>query len=193
MRTSTIDERFEELLECPTADRCTAVRDLIVQRSDYDPYSEVWQQVVAAFEARDYHRTLSLIDDLGVAGRLSPRLHFFAGVAAGSLGDQVRAGREKRAVQACLESLLATGEGTAERPFVVTYLWDAYDLLQLLQVVPCGQTLVDLGDARCDVIAADDGEEYWFDVTEMIDRRHQSRDGSRAASRVGSWAVNGSD
>jgi hypothetical protein len=171
MRTSTIDERFSEFLENPTADRYWAVRELILERAEYNPYSVRWQQIAEAFDAGDFPRVRQLGDEMAAWGCLSPRLHFFSGIAAAELGDMQRADAERQATQACLSGLLATGEGVPERPFVATYLWDEYDLLRALQVVPQGQSLVDTGAARCDVITDDQGDEYWFDVSDLLDRQ----------------------
>ncbi len=121
------------------------------------------------FEAGDFGNVLRACDALGWSWCLSPRVHFWAGVSAQEQGNHMRSGREKCWIQACLQGLMHTGQGTQEQPFLVTYLSDEYDLLRCLSAAPvAGQELLDAGARQCDVIHCRDGREYWFDVTPLL-------------------------
>ncbi len=178
MRALTFAERFGEFLENPDSDHWLALRESILRHSEFAPYAADWQQLAQAFADQAFDAVLAISDGLSDLGCLSPRFHFFTGIAALETGDAARAAWEKHATQTCLEGLMLLGDGTSASPFLVTYPWDAYDLLGALCVEPMGQSLVDQGSKRCDVICDAAGEEYWFDVTELLARAH------RTASRI---------
>jgi hypothetical protein len=92
-------------------------------------------------------------------------------VAALETGDLGRADWEKRCTGICLEAILASGGGTSSVPFLSTYPGDCYDVLRGLDVRPCGQRLVSRGGGWYDVITGSDGDEFWFDVTELLERK----------------------
>ena len=119
---------------------------------------------------------LQLSERLGCIGCLSPRFHFLSGVAALETGDFARANWEKTCTRTCLEAIFETGLGTLEDPYLSTYPGDCYDVLMALGVAPRGQKLIDREGIWCDVLTADDGGEYWFDVTDLLERNVASGD-----------------
>lgn len=170
MRTSTIDERFSDFLDDPCVERLIAVRDLILRRSDYAPYSAEWQQIEELHQAGEFARVLGAWNCLQPVGLLSPRFHFLAGTAAYELGNLDIAVWERQCMEACLRGLFDTGDGTERYPFLVTYRWDAYDIMRALQHCPRQQMLVETSDGLCDRIVCDGERELWFSVQPLIDR-----------------------
>jgi hypothetical protein len=62
---------------------------------------------------------------------------------------------------------LSTGDGTVDRPYLVTYVSDESDLLMATGRRGRQQRLVE-GDVGCyDVVTCDDGQEVWFDVSDV--------------------------
>jgi hypothetical protein len=170
MKVPTIDERFADFLNCPAPDRWLAVRERLLAQSDFDPYAPEWRQLEGLFAAGSFARLLQFSERLGRLGCLSPRFHFWQGVAAREMGDASRANWEKRCTRMCLEAILESGHGTASAPFLSTYPWDCYDVLRGLDVQPRGQRLVNRDHLWCDVVTVAEGDEYWFDVTELLGR-----------------------
>jgi hypothetical protein len=188
MRVPTIDERFVKFLERPTRDRWLAVREALISRADFEPYSPVWQQLEANFAAEAFDRVVTLGEQLGCAAWLSPRFHFLIGVAHLELGNVERANREKSCTRLCLEAILQSGAGTAESPYLSTYPGDCYDVLRALDVEAQGQTLIDHHGVWCDVLTADDGCQYWFDVSDLLQRNPAAasqRSGRKASLAAG--------
>lgn len=67
---------------------------------------------------------------------------------------------------ACIEGILASGDGSQERPFVVTRTSDEHDVIDYLAKQPKRQSLTHNGSSHLDLIECTDGTEYWFDITD---------------------------
>ena len=77
----------------------------------------------------------------------------------------------------CCEGILATGDGTKEKPYLVTRTSDEYDILQYLDKQFGGQALVSDGDRNFDVMTCSDGTELWFDITDPFKKLEESLGG----------------
>jgi hypothetical protein len=172
MKLPTIDERFSEFLDRPTRARWRAVRESLLDHSEFDPYAPAWRSLEDQFAAESYSQLWEECERLGQLGCLSPRFHFLKGIAAEEIGQSLRTvARQKRAARLCMKALLNSGQGTVAKPYVSTYCWDCYDVLQALGVESSGQQLVQVGGRWCDALRGSDGREFWFDVTDLIERR----------------------
>ncbi len=96
---------------------------------------------------------------------LSPRAHGMAAMAAEGLDDAAKAKAERDAAAKCVEGMLATGDGSADKPYLVTRVTDEYDLLRHLKKVRDAQGLRHKDGKAFDVMSCTDGTEVWFDIT----------------------------
>jgi hypothetical protein len=64
--------------------------------------------------------------------------------------------------------ILATGDGSADKPYLVSRVSDEYDILRHTKKGMKGQSLRTKGDKSFDVIACQDGQELWFDITAVF-------------------------
>lgn len=87
------------------------------------------------------------------------------GVRARPSRDEERAARERRTSRLALDSILSSGDGSAERPWSVLRISDEYDVLAAQDRRSTDQELVVDGDRRLDHHRCADGSEAWFDVT----------------------------
>lgn len=185
MRALTIDESFMRYVAEPSADLLLSLRQQIFARADYLPYSPIWQQLDQMVSQGQFTQLLDVAPTLKDWAFLSPRWHFWQGVAALETGDAAEAGYRRQVMQACLKGLLESGDGTDDQPYLVTYPTDAYDLLRVLGEVSESQELMERPDGRwCDVMTAASGEQYWFDVSEMFARANRHLSGRPSAERA---------
>jgi hypothetical protein len=96
---------------------------------------------------------------------LSPRAHGMAAMAADGLDDAAKAKAEREAAAKCVEGMLSTGDGSADKPFLVTRVSDEYDLLRHLKKARTSQGLRHKDGKSFDVMSCTDGTEVWFDIT----------------------------
>lgn len=168
MKCATIDDRFLSFVAKPTLRKWHAARRMILADSAFDPYGESLRFAESQLAAGDFQACRKTCRKLGSVRCLSPRWHFLQGVAALELQREEEAAERKLLTQLCLSQLLETGDGTASAPFQVTYLSDEYDVLKCLGVNSLGQELTESDGRFADVIAADDGRDYWFDVHDLL-------------------------
>ncbi len=168
MRVSNLDERFSRLLAEPTADHYLAVRSHVLQQPDHDPGDGRIHELAQQFRNGDFAALIAHAPQLLPTWVLSPRWHYFLGCSLLETGRETDAQRERERSRACLFGLMETGDGSWERPFVITYLSDAYDLLRAHRLHSESQRLIDDGLRRLDTIQASDGRIWHFDVSDLV-------------------------
>ena len=128
---------------------------------------------------------------------LTPRVHYYAALAAEARHDDDDLELERMLLVVCLRALLMTGDGSPEQPYVVSALCDENDLLESLELAPETRRLVHRGDSVFDVVTCDEGSEIWFDVSALVRipaestvatteraKRHSSRPKAKASRRL---------
>ena len=166
-----MQELLANFFETPNADHYRAVRDAVIQHPTFSSTgtlaSEI-QNICRSLEQRDFAAARQQIASHMPGWSLCPRIHFLDGLAAEGLelADEVEVARF--CFRACLDGLLATGDGTSAHPYVVTYVTDEQDILQSRRRQAIGQSLIERMDRRFDVISCATGDKLWFDVTALV-------------------------
>jgi hypothetical protein len=178
MRQAIKVGRFEQFVRVPTLDRFQKLQQALFACDDYHPWSHDLRNLEQLLVQREFVSVMQCADEQLRLWQLSPRFHFVVGQAAVELGDPGRVEWEKRASRACLRQLLATGDGTSDSPYQITYPSDEYDILAALGVESRCQQLVQAADGPCDVLTLHDGTDLWFDVSPMFAIKTGSLTGS---------------
>lgn len=163
-----MQDEFEAFLIEPTRSSYERAREALLSDPSFraDPRDLAHAGELCA--ARDFAHARELIESLLYDWALSPRVHFLAAWAAAELGDKKDAELERFTAQACLAGLLATGQGSFACPYLVTYASDEHDLLAVLRQEARSQQLIACDSGRFDVLTCADGNELWFDVTDLF-------------------------
>lgn len=101
-------------------------------------------------------------------GLLSPGVHSLAGLALQKLGKDEQAGFEFVLSTLLTKSILSTGDGSKEHPFLVLHTTDEYDILLRLGKKSIRQSLHENGGKWLDWQNCEDGDQIWFDVSDLI-------------------------
>jgi hypothetical protein len=173
-----MQREFIRFVEQPSGSAYLAARDALLK---------VEPQTLTALDLEVFEHWLGLrlYDDvlrhageLPAAAALSPRVHVFVAEAAEATGDLERAELERFLFVVALQGILATGDGTRPRPYLICHATDEHDVLESLDRCAQRQTMVQGTAQMLDVIECTDGGEVWFDVTVatgMPMRRRQAR------------------
>lgn len=161
---------YRTFLEEPNRAHYLKMRGAILRRKDYAPSMP---ELLALGELAA-GKQFKLLDERASALMptwcLSPRMHYFAALAAEGLGLAGDVQIEQFALQACLEGLQETGNGTAANPYAPTYLSDSTDLALAWGEEQAARQLVRQDGRFLELATLTDGSEHWFDVTELIAR-----------------------
>lgn len=157
---------FVAFLEDPSTENFRAAQRALIDSEEYEPYSNELESVE---ELVDQERWIDAEEAFRAAMPnllLSPRAHLVAGMLAEHAEEADRAEFERAIAGLCARAIVETGEGTCERPYIVTRTTDVYDVLGFLGKRPTGQALVGDGNGRhFDQMTLEDGTELWFDIT----------------------------
>ena len=158
-------ELFAAFLEKPGKESYLKVFAAVTSDKSYDPYSTDLDDAWDLVKEKKFREALEKLDKGMPNLLLSPRAHRFAAMAAHSLGNDDRAKVEFDIADKCAQGMLATGDGSADKPYLATRVSDEYDLLRHLKKMRKTQGLKHKDGKAFDVMQCADGTEVWFDIT----------------------------
>jgi len=158
-------ELFAAFLEKPGKETYLAVFKAVTEAKSYDPYSTDLDDAWGLVREQKFRDAQEKLDKAMPNLLLSPRAHTLAAMAAEGLGEAEKGKAERDAAAKCVQGMLATGDGSADKPYLVTRVSDEYDLLRHLKRAKTSQGLKHKGDKAFDVMQCADGSEVWFDIT----------------------------
>ncbi|MGO9110451.1 MAG: tetratricopeptide repeat protein [Thermoguttaceae bacterium] len=161
---------FSALMEKPTTANLQAVRGLLGADRTYAPYSDDLTQLNKLLHEGKDREVIALFVKSQPNLLLCPLAHRLAAEAAAKIGDKNSAAAEMVFATRCVDGILASGDGSESRPFLIARLSDEGDVLKAaFNTRIQSQGLVFHGDLRHDRVIADDGNTYWFDVSMPVD------------------------
>ena len=161
-------DHYQAFLERPSAAGYRRVRSAILSLPAFDGSSLPLHELDRLCRRKRPQAALRRIENLRPCWTLSPRFHLLAARLAERQGDADDAELERFSAAACLEGLLATGDGSRRFPYLITYHSDVQDLLQSQRRRPVRQALHEHRGRRYDVVDCADGECCWFDATDLF-------------------------
>lgn len=134
----------------------------------YNPYSTDLSDVSELIDDGKFDDARKKLKACMPEFMLSPRAHQFSAKVKKQLGDAKAAKRETELAKKCIDGILSTGDGTADKPYSVTRVSDEYDLLAHLGKRMVSQGLAHKNGKSCDRLQCGDGSELWFDVSPLF-------------------------
>lgn len=170
---ASVEPLFKAYVQAPSAEGYARLREAVIQRPGYDPYGvhffrarELLDKGDAA-AAADYLK--EHLDDL----LLNPGTYLLLAVALGRTGRQEEARAFGAMAGLLVRPILDSGDGTRERPYVVNYIADEYDVLRSLGKEVRMQALKQGEGAVYDYFSCQDATELWFDITTPFGQIHK--------------------
>jgi hypothetical protein len=137
----------------------------VTSHASYSPYSNDLRDVAELVDANKYAAAQKKLAKGMPNLLLSPRAHLYAARAAEGLGDRKRVKAERLLARRCIEGILSTGDGSPNRPYLVTRVSDEYDVLDHLGKEKSQQGLRREDGKSYDMIQCTDGSLLCFDIT----------------------------
>lgn len=167
-------DRFNEFLKAPSVETYLAVREALIASDGYQPYSNEFDTAGQLYEEGKLSEACGVMERAMSNLLLSPRAHRMLSFLYFKEGNEEAAGMEYAIAESCLQGILATGEGSLEKPFLVVRTSDEYDVLEHFDKKLAQQSLRGGDSKRFDVISCVDGTEYVFDITDAYNQLSQS-------------------
>jgi len=156
---------FAAFVKQPSKQSYLGVLAALASSEAYQPYSNDLWDIEKLVEQKQFKQAQARVDKARPGLLLSPRFHFLAARTAAGLGDAATRAAELSLFNECLRAILSTGDGSREKPYVVSMVADEYDLLRHLKKLKHSQGLIIEDENRYDRIQCQDGSEVWFDIT----------------------------
>ena len=160
-----IQAEFGAMLKSPTRENFLAVQESLATDKAYSPYSVDLRTMGDLLKEKKYGEVEATYKKTWPNLILSPQAHLMMGIAAKGSGDQAKADKENAAAQACLDGLLATGDGTEAKPVRVTRISDEYDMVAYKKNGVTKQAVKFKDGKAYDVLFCRDGTDMWFDIS----------------------------
>jgi hypothetical protein len=161
-------QEFARFLELPGRATFLAARAVWLQQKVTLLTPADLQAVAELLSDGDAHAVIERVHSWKSRAAFSPRAHYLVGEAHAQLGQWEEAESERLAFSACLQGILATGDGSRRKPYVISQISDEYDVLKLLGLVCVKQRLVQRGRRACDVLTCADGTSVWFNISDLL-------------------------
>ncbi len=150
---------LQRWLEEPSGATFLAVRELVLADPSYNRYSQVFLRVSAPLKEGRHDKVRDVLMGEMPNLLLSPRAHMMLAVAYRHLGQKESEEMEGYLLGLCLQGIGESGDGSLQRPYLVTRPEDEYDFLSSRQLERGSQELLKDGVDR---LTAADGTVMHF-------------------------------
>lgn len=155
------DDLLNQFLAQPSGELYAALRAIVLLEPSYQFQTQDYEEMASLIEADEHAAAIAMMPLLSPNWLLSPGMHQLAGDAAQAAGDAATAASEHYLARAMLLGLMASGDGTQLRPYLVTHVADEFDLLDALDKDAVEQRHVATADGSFDVHTCTDGSQVW--------------------------------
>lgn len=161
-------QEFARFVEQPSRATFLAARSAWLQLNVAPLTPADLQSVAELLTAGEAAAVIEQVHEWKARAAFSPRAHYFAGEAHALLGELDHAECERLVFTACLQGILATGDGSRRKPYLISQIPDEYDVLKLLGLTCEKQRLVQSKRRSCDVLTCHDGSQIWFNISDLV-------------------------
>ncbi len=152
------------------------LRNIYLNSSIYSPYGNYKDAAYPLLDNEQYPEALEYLRSVLPGWILNPGVHRVLAYAYHKLSRLNEEALESDLAKLLLHGLLSTGDGTEQRPYLVLYVEDEYEILETLGSRSRLQQLIVREACSFDLQTCEDGKAVWFDVTDMRARLARQMD-----------------
>jgi hypothetical protein len=165
-----IKKQLNQYLKDPDLQHFLELRSVYLKSSGYSPYGAYKQIAYRLLDDEQYPEALQYLRSVLPGWLLNPGIHRTFAYTYHKLSRPDEESLESSLANLLLRGIQSTGNGTEQRPYLVLYVEDEYEILESIGMKPHLQQLVVKESCSFDVQSCETGEAIWFDVTAMRDR-----------------------
>jgi len=145
-------EDLIEFLQEPNRETYLTFRAKIIASDNYSPYSNEFDTATELCEQERIEDARETLQDAMGNLMLSPRAHHLLGFLHHKLENERAAEMELMIGDACLQGILATGDGSKDAPYIVVRTSDEHDIISHLEKQFKQQSLTHVDEKHFDLI-----------------------------------------
>lgn len=157
-------DAINQWIDDPSHTHTDQLRDAIQSAPNYSSSVELTSTVVPLLEKGAYAEARDTVLAVMPGSFLSPVAHTALSRAHLALGDDVAADRERVFARASLVSILNSGDGTRQSPWIVLRLSDEYDVIAAMGTRVSEQSVTQPDGRILDHLTTEDGQQLWFEL-----------------------------
>ena len=158
----TFGDLVRDYVRHPDDERLHALRKAVTRSSSFDPDLELHSAMAPLLRRGDHVAVVTGITEQMPGAALNPSAHRLLSFALAALGERAASEREALMSRLSVSSVLATGDGSHERPWSVLRVADEYDVMRAKGVTPRRQATRTVDGRVVDVHEVVDGPDVWF-------------------------------
>lgn len=158
----TFGDLVRDYVRHPDDERLHALREAVTRSSSFDPDLELHSAMAPLLRRGDHAAVVTGIIEQMPGAALNPSAHRLLSFALAALGERAASEREARMSRLSVSSVLATGDGSHERPWSVLRVADEYDILRARKVRVGSQSTRREEGRVLDRHESPDGQVTWF-------------------------------
>ena len=155
-------DHYQAFLEAPSREGFLELQKEVQAEADYCAAGSFVDQLADYCQRGRYETMFQLTERMPFAWVASPAAHLYASIASEQAGCPDDAELERFLTETIMQGLLGTGDGSADRPYRITYLSDCQDLLAYFSLNVEKQHLVRSPQGMMDVVTATNGDQICF-------------------------------
>ena len=153
-----------DLLTRPSAETYGVLMRSVIAHPDFRIRSNAMKELWKRFEAGDLAAVREGLAAISLLWIHSPDYHILMHALAKRDGDAQSADIEARFAYCCFQGMLATGDGSYDRPYQVARVEDEYVLLQHLKISWTRQSMIERDQRVTDIFERSDGTALHFEL-----------------------------
>ena len=138
------------------------------QSKCYIPYSSELYEVNQLIEKNKIDKAYKFLLKNSANMILSPRFHWVMSFILNELKEDEDANLSFVISSNCIKGILSSGNGSKEKPYLITRISDEHDVLEHLEKILALQSLEKIERKSYDHLQCTDKSELWFDITNII-------------------------
>lgn len=157
-------EAVDRWIDDPSPRHTDQLRDAVQSASNYSSGRELTSTVVPLLERGAYAEARDAVLATMPGSFLSPSAHTALSRAHLALGAGAAADQERAFARASLVSILNSGSGSMQAPWVVLRITDEYDVISAMGTTVTEQVVSQPEGRMLDQLTTEDGQQLWFEL-----------------------------
>lgn len=157
----SLSSTFTAYVDAPSDATLRPLHRAIVGSPDFNRATTWLLRATELAAASRHDEVIRLVEGLMPGALLCPDAHALLSAAYSGIGDTARARREAFYAGLAVEAILASGDGSRARPWVVLHVPDEYAALARLGLGVTQQRAVDIDGVVHDELTLSDGSTRW--------------------------------